>query len=151
MHLDIGLGFHVIDVQEGACLRYVGHGRPGLEQQVLKAVPGRSQGGVLAVVAMPSRAEADGRKLQMVLQVPADAFESMPARNPMSSQRLLGTDARQHQQLGCLDRPCGKDHFDIGTCFNQTPLVQVLHTDGSVTLEQDPCDQATGTDFHIAV
>jgi hypothetical protein len=50
----------------------------------------------------------------MILQILANARQVRDDVDSKAAKRLRFPDAREHQKLGTIDGPCGKDHFPVG-------------------------------------
>ncbi len=81
--------------------------------------------------------EDDGRE-HVVVQVLADAGQVDERLDAEASERGRGTDPREHQQLGRLDRPGTNDDLVPGPCPAQGAILCVFHADAARALEEEP-------------
>ena len=81
----------------------------------------------------------------MVLQILADARQidvctSIPCRRSVVGR----ADAREHQQLGRIERAGAHDHFAVATHLLGLPHVPILDADAAAAFDQQPRDLGIG-------
>lgn len=80
-------------------------------------------------------------EFQVVLQVLSDAGPIGDNRDSVLGKMRCGTDARQHQQLGRVDRGGREDHFGLGADHLDLAAACNLDAHGAAVFDHDPAGE----------